>query len=114
MSWNGEHFGSSATHDDARMPKRRRIPVTAHARRADQHKFRAAARIPRFSVRSASLKQINSLPPEHEMLDHVPPGDEYFMRWALREAERALAHEDVPIGAVIVSGGEVVAAGHNE
>jgi len=48
------------------------------------------------------------------MLDHVPPGDEYFMRLALREAERALAHEDVPIGAVIVSGGEVVAAGHNE
>jgi tRNA(adenine34) deaminase len=48
------------------------------------------------------------------MLDDSPPGDEYFMRLALREAERALAHEDVPIGAVIVSGGEVAAAGHNE
>ena len=36
------------------------------------------------------------------------------MRLALREAERALEHEDVPIGAVVVRDGEVVAAGHNE
>ena len=27
------------------------------------------------------------------------PRDEYFMRLALREAERALEHDDVPIGA---------------
>jgi tRNA(adenine34) deaminase len=36
------------------------------------------------------------------------------MRLALREAERALEHEDVPIGAVVVRGGEVLAAAHNE
>lgn len=36
------------------------------------------------------------------------------MRLALREAERACEHEDVPIGAVLVRGGEVVAAAHNE
>ena len=48
------------------------------------------------------------------MFDDSPPGDEYFMRLALREAEQALAHEDVPIGAVVVSEGEVVAAAHNE
>lgn len=36
------------------------------------------------------------------------------MRLALREAERALEHDDVPIGAVVVSDGEVVAAAHNE
>ena len=36
------------------------------------------------------------------------------MHLALREAERALEHEDVPIGAVIVRGGEVLAAAHNE
>jgi len=36
------------------------------------------------------------------------------MRMALREAHRALKHEDVPIGAVVVHGGEVVAAAHNE
>jgi tRNA(adenine34) deaminase len=42
------------------------------------------------------------------------PRDEYFMRLALREAERALEHDDVPIGAVIVRGGEVIAAACNE
>ena len=42
------------------------------------------------------------------------PRDEYFMRLALREAERALEHGDVPIGAVIVHEGELVAAACNE
>ena len=42
------------------------------------------------------------------------PRDEYFMRLALREAERALEHDDVPIGAVVVRGGEVIAAARNE
>jgi len=42
------------------------------------------------------------------------PRDEYFMRLALREAERALEHDDVPIGAVLVHEGEVVAAARNE
>jgi tRNA(adenine34) deaminase len=41
-------------------------------------------------------------------------GDEYFMRLALREAERAREEGDVPIGAVVVRGGEVIAAGRNE
>ena len=36
------------------------------------------------------------------------------MRLALREAERALEHDDVPIGAVVVHDGEVIGAGHNE
>ena len=36
------------------------------------------------------------------------------MRLALREAERALAHDDVPVGAVVVREGEVVGAAHNE
>lgn len=42
------------------------------------------------------------------------PRDEYFMRLALREAELALEHEDVPIGCVIVRAGEVLAAARNE
>ena len=42
------------------------------------------------------------------------PGDEHFMRLALREAERALGHGDVPVGAVLVAGGELIGAGHNE
>jgi tRNA(adenine34) deaminase len=40
--------------------------------------------------------------------------DEHFMRLALREAERAAAHGDVPIGAVVVREGEVIAAEGNE
>jgi tRNA(adenine34) deaminase len=48
------------------------------------------------------------------MSSHFFPRDEYFMRLALREAERALEHDDVPIGAVVVREGEVIGAGHNE
>ena len=36
------------------------------------------------------------------------------MRLALREAESALPHDDVPVGAVLVHDGEVIGAGHNE
>jgi tRNA(adenine34) deaminase len=45
---------------------------------------------------------------------HFFPRDEYFMRLALREAEQAIDHDDVPIGAVIVRDSEVIGAGHNE
>jgi tRNA(adenine34) deaminase len=45
---------------------------------------------------------------------HFFPREEYFMRLALREAVRAPEHDDVPIGAVVVHGGEVIGAGHNE
>ena len=40
--------------------------------------------------------------------------DRHFMRLALREAERAAGHDDVPIGAVVVHDGEVVGAAGNE
>ena len=42
------------------------------------------------------------------------PRDEYYMRLALREAERALEHDDVPIGCVVVHEGEVIGVGRNE
>jgi tRNA(adenine34) deaminase len=42
------------------------------------------------------------------------PREEYFMRLALREATRALEHDDVPVGAVVVQDSEVIGAGHNE
>ena len=42
------------------------------------------------------------------------PRDEYFMRLAIREAQDALKHDDVPIGAVVVHEGELIGAGHNE
>jgi len=42
------------------------------------------------------------------------PSDHELMGLALAEARLALAHDDVPVGAVVVVGGEVVAARHNE
>ena len=39
--------------------------------------------------------------------------DEEFMRLALAEAEKALLASEVPVGAVIVRGGEVIASAHN-
>jgi tRNA(adenine34) deaminase len=48
------------------------------------------------------------------MSGHFFPRDDYFMRLAIREAERALEHNDVPIGAVLVREGEVVVSTHNE
>jgi tRNA(adenine34) deaminase len=48
------------------------------------------------------------------MKDRFFARDEYFMRLALREAERALEHDDVPIGAVVMREGEVIGAAGNE
>lgn len=48
------------------------------------------------------------------MSSHFFPRDEYFMRLALREAARAPEHDDIPVGAVVVSDGEVIGSGHNE
>jgi tRNA(adenine34) deaminase len=41
-------------------------------------------------------------------------GDEAFMRIALREAEGAAEHGDVPIGAVLVRDGKLIASAGNE
>jgi tRNA(adenine34) deaminase len=40
--------------------------------------------------------------------------DEQAMRLALAEAAAATGHDDVPVGAVVLLGGEVIAARHNE
>lgn len=48
------------------------------------------------------------------MTERFFPRDEHFMRLALREAQLATEHGDVPIGAVVAHGGEVIAAAHNE
>lgn len=39
--------------------------------------------------------------------------DEHWMRQALREAERAFAADEVPIGAVVVWGDKLIARAHN-
>lgn len=52
-----------------------------------------------------------ALPPSISSEQHE--ADERFMREALAEARAAAAHEDVPIGAVVVKAGEIIARGHN-
>jgi tRNA(adenine34) deaminase len=44
----------------------------------------------------------------------VPPTVEQAMGLALDEARAALVHDDVPVGAVVVHDGTVIAARHNE
>ena len=39
--------------------------------------------------------------------------DEYYMREALKEAEKAFELDEVPVGAVIVSGERIIARAHN-
>jgi tRNA(adenine34) deaminase len=39
--------------------------------------------------------------------------DEYFMKQALQEAQKAGEHHEVPIGAVIVCQNRIIARGHN-
>ena len=40
--------------------------------------------------------------------------DEYFMRKALIEANKAFSKEEVPVGAVLVCNNQVIARGHNQ
>ncbi len=39
--------------------------------------------------------------------------DNYYMQQALKEAHRALEADEIPIGAVIVCQGDIIARGHN-
>ena len=39
--------------------------------------------------------------------------DEYYMRIALNEAEDAYAEDEIPVGAVVVLDGRMIAKGHN-
>ena len=39
--------------------------------------------------------------------------DEYFMELALEEGKKALAEEEVPVGAVLVKGNKIISTGHN-
>jgi len=42
-----------------------------------------------------------------------PGSDEYYMKMALAEAARASERDEVPVGAVVVAGGTVIARAHN-
>lgn len=40
--------------------------------------------------------------------------DEYYMQQALKEAEKAFEEGEVPVGAVVVIEGKIIARGHNQ
>ena len=42
------------------------------------------------------------------------PPDEFFMREALRQAEKAYAAAEVPVGAVVAREGKIIARAHNQ
>ncbi|MBP2620696.1 tRNA-specific adenosine deaminase [Streptococcus panodentis] len=47
------------------------------------------------------------------MMDYSQEEKEFFMREALKEAEIALAHDEIPIGCVLVRDGDIIGRGHN-
>ncbi|QMT39839.1 tRNA adenosine(34) deaminase TadA [Neisseria shayeganii] len=74
-----------------------------------------AAGLPAFSLdesgKQALRAQLKRTPPQALF----PPAEEaaHFMRLALRQAEQAAAAGEVPVGAVVVRGGQVLAAAAN-
>ena len=44
----------------------------------------------------------------------TPKTDEYWMRQAVLEGEKALAEDEVPVGAVVVCGDRIIGRGHNQ
>ena len=50
---------------------------------------------------------------EQEKIEISAFSDEHFMRQALREAQEAMAEDEVPVGAVVVCKNRVIARAHN-
>jgi tRNA(adenine34) deaminase len=44
----------------------------------------------------------------------IPNEDEYYMSLALKQAERALEEDEIPVGAVVVCQGKIVAKAFNQ
>jgi len=45
---------------------------------------------------------------------YLPGSDEYFMQFALNEAQLAYDEDEVPVGAVVVVQNKIIARGHNQ
>lgn len=63
------------------------------------------------STSSSSLSSLTSSSSSTSSTSHST--DERFMRLALAEAQKALASDEIPIGCVIVSQGQIIGRGHN-
>jgi len=48
------------------------------------------------------------------MMMHELLPDDYFMRDALRQAEKAYGADEVPVGAIVVRDGKIIARAHNQ
>src|SRR5215831_20992315 len=46
------------------------------------------------------------------MIEPLP--DDHFMREALRQAQKAYAADEVPVGAIVVHEGKIIARAHNQ
>jgi tRNA(adenine34) deaminase len=44
----------------------------------------------------------------------INKADEFFMREALKEARKAFEEDEVPVGAVVIHEGKIIARGHNQ
>ena len=54
------------------------------------------------------------LPDDELLMPDVPPRHEAWMQKALLQAQEAFSEQEVPVGAVIVHQGRVIAAAHNQ
>lgn len=45
---------------------------------------------------------------------HLPGSDEYFMQFALNEAQLAYNADEVPVGAIVTMQNKIIARGHNQ
>ena len=50
---------------------------------------------------------------DREIIMKYPESHEYFMELALKEAKKAYQKGEVPVGAIIVLDGQVIAKAHN-
>jgi tRNA(adenine34) deaminase len=66
------------------------------------------------ACRPASVGYIADVTTDEKSTTEQRAADEQAMRRALDEAKVAAAHGDVPVGAVVLRNGEVIAARHNE
>ena len=66
-----------------------------------------------YHKKNIILKNLMSIPYYSENNSANTNPDEYFMKQALAEAQKAGERDEVPIGAVIVCQGRIIARGHN-